>query len=82
MARAGGIQGDGKWGVRYKRAAWQQMEVRGVRSARHTYEQGPPVGSGAGVMEAGSGQAHDTEQRSGWALTGGPQVGKRNRNRK
>jgi hypothetical protein len=34
-------------------------------------------GGGAGVMNAGCGRACGTEQRSGRAVTGGPQVGKR-----
>jgi hypothetical protein len=38
---------------------------RPVRSARHAHEQGPLAGSDAGTIEAGSGRARGTEQRSG-----------------
>jgi hypothetical protein len=42
-----------------------------ARSTWHAHEQGPTADSGVGVMKAGSGRAHGTEQRSG-ERRGGP----------
>jgi hypothetical protein len=51
-------------------ATWRRREG-GVQSVWHAHEQGPSAGSGAGVIEAGSGRARSAEQRSG-ERRGGP----------